>query len=427
MIILGRKMKITKAILATGIFLIIMTSTFAQTKEQKVVAVESQKAIIDKLANEIRERYLFKNVGQSLFDTLKVYKGKIKETVSVSDFSEKITSILRIKSNDSHLMFYYDSLKFESYLLDEREKRKLEFEREKNINFGFTKVEILEANLGYIQMVKFSDFSDDVAKKKIASIMNFVQHTNALIIDLRFNSGGQGETIDLFSSYFLSNKGTTINNSDQYISKPIYILTSNGTFSAAEKFTSLLQESKRAIVIGEKTIGGGHSGRSVSILDGFLAFIPTGGENDPLENIGVTPDYPIKESETLIYAKYLYFKSLKSETNSEEYAKTLWYMENCKYLMKIDNDEVDIFKSEFVGEYEGNRTIILKDNKPFLSTKNNSYPLVQINMQEFIIDGDDYFGKGNSRISFNTDKSKPGIEHRVFVNDKINSKYFNKK
>ena len=32
-------MKITKAILATGIFLIIMTSTFAQTKEQKVVAV----------------------------------------------------------------------------------------------------------------------------------------------------------------------------------------------------------------------------------------------------------------------------------------------------------------------------------------------------------------------------------------------------
>jgi C-terminal processing protease CtpA/Prc len=324
-------------------------------------------------------------------------------------------------------MFYYDSLKFESYLLDEREKRKLEFEREKNINFGFTKVEILEANLGYIQMVKFSDFSDDVAKKKIASIMNFVQHTNALIIDLRFNSGGQGETIDLFSSYFLSNKGTTINNSDQYISKPIYILTSNGTFSAAEKFTSLLQESKRAIVIGEKTIGGGHSGRSVSILDGFLAFIPTGGENDPLENIGVTPDYPIKESETLIYAKYLYFKSLKSETNSEEYAKTLWYMENCKYLMKIDNDDVDIFKSEFVGEYEGNRTIILKDNKPFLSTKNNSYPLVQINMQEFIIDGDDYFGKGNSRISFNTDKSKPGIEHRVFVNDKINSKYFNKK
>lgn len=420
-------MKITKAILATGIFLIIMTSTFAQTKEQKVVAVESQKAIIDKLANEIRERYLFKNVGQSLFDTLKVYKGKIKETVSVSDFSEKITSILRIKSNDSHLMFYYDSLKFESYLLDEREKRKLEFEREKNINFGFTKVEILEANLGYIQMVKFSDFSDDVAKKKIASIMNFVQHTNALIIDLRFNSGGQGETIDLFSSYFLSNKGTTINNSDQYISKPIYILTSNGTFSAAEKFTSLLQESKRAIVIGEKTIGGGHSGRSVSILDGFLAFIPTGGENDPLENIGVTPDYPIKESETLIYAKYLYFKSLKSETNSEEYAKTLWYMENCKYLMKIDNDDADIFKSEFVGEYEGNRTIILKDNKPFLSTKNNSYPLVQINMQEFIIDGDDYFGKGNSRISFNTDKSKPGIEHRVFVNDKINSKYFNKK
>jgi hypothetical protein len=420
-------MKTIKAIFATGIFLITMTSTFAQTKKQKVVTVESQKAIIDKLAIEIRDRYLFKNGGQSLADTLKVYKGKIKQTISVADFSEKITSLLRIKSNDSHLMFYYDSLKFKSYLLDESEKRKLEFEREKSINFGFTKVEILEGNLGYIQMVKFSDFSEDVAKKKIASIMNFVQHTNALIIDLRFNPGGQEETIKLFSSYFLLNKESNINNSDQYISKPIYILTSSGTFSAAEKFTSLLQKSKRAIIIGEKTIGGGHSGRSVSILDGFLAFIPTGGENDSLENVGVTPDYPVKESETLIYAKHLYYKSLLSETYGEEYAKTLWNMGNCKYLLKLDNDNIDIFKSEFVGEYEGNRTIFLKDNKPFLSTKNNSYPLVQINMQEFIIDGDDYFGKGNSRISFNTEENKSGIEHRVFVNDKINSKYFNKK
>ena len=74
-------MKITKAILATGIFLIIMTSTFAQTKEQKVVTVESQKAIIDKLANEIRDRYLFKSVGKSLADTLKIYKDKIKKSI----------------------------------------------------------------------------------------------------------------------------------------------------------------------------------------------------------------------------------------------------------------------------------------------------------------------------------------------------------
>ena len=102
-------------------------------------------------------------------------------------------------------------------------------------------------------------------------------------------------------------------------------------------------------------------------------------------------------------------------------------MENCKYLMKSSNDDLDIFKSEYIGEYEGNRTVFFKGNKPFLSTKNNTFPLIQINKQEFIIDGDDYFGKGNSRILFNTDRDKSGIEHRIFINDKINSKYFNKK
>ena len=44
-----------------------------------------------------------------------------------------------------------------------------------------------------------------------------------------------------------------------------------------------------------------------------------------------------------------------------------------------------------------------------------------------VLEGDNYFGEGNSRILFYTDKSKSGIEHRVFVNDKIHSKYFNKK
>lgn len=408
---------------------------------QKEITVERQKAIVDKLAKEINDRYLFKNVGKLIADSLIGLKNEMVKPITISDFSEGITSILRVKGNDSHLLFYYDSLKFKSYLLDESEKNKLEFEREKSINFGFTKVEVLEGNLGYIQMRKFSDFSEDVASKKIASVMNFVQHTNALVLDLRFNPGGQERTIKLLRSYFFSKEVQSHSDSvvndklllelpfdvgDRYLNKPVYILTNEGTFSAAEKFTMSLQQSERAIVIGEKTIGGGHSGRSVSILDGFLAFIPTGGANDQLENKGVTPDHLIKESDALVYAKYLFYTNEIKNVTGEQSDNIEWYITNCKYLLNMkDNDKYE-FDVKNIGEYENNRFVLLKDNKPFLKTNNNTYSLIQVSSNEFIIEGDNNFGIGNSRISFNTDKNKLGFDHRVFINDKINHKYFNK-
>ena len=82
------------------------------------------------------------------------------------------------------------------------------------------------------------------------------------------------------------------------------------------------------------------------------------------------------------------------------------------------------FDIKNVGEYENGRSVFLKDKQPFIKYKRGTFPLVQISENEFIIDGDDMFGKANSRITFNTDKNKLGIDHRVFIREEINHKYF---
>ncbi len=78
--------------------------------------------------------------------------------------------------------------------------------------------------------------------------------------------------------------------------QPLYILTSSSTFSSAEDFCYSLQKLKRAVIVGERTGGGAHSGRGLQRLTPlFTAFIPVGRSVSPItktnwEGVGVEPD-----------------------------------------------------------------------------------------------------------------------------------------
>ena len=184
------------------------------------------------------------------------------------------------------------------------------------INFYFKKLEILPSNIGYIELTGFA--SPGLSSiKTIKAAMQFVAHTDALIIDLRNNFGGNGVTAGQIASYFFSTKtytGRTYNRienkwTEEFIENkkaitnglvlnmPVYILTSNRTFSAAEGLAYTLQTLKNAVIIGDTTRGGAHLTRSFSLGNGFVGFIPfTRGENavtnTDWESTGVIPGIP---------------------------------------------------------------------------------------------------------------------------------------
>ena len=56
--------------------------------------------------------------------------------------------------------------------------------------------------------------------------------------------------------------------------KPIYVLVSPKTFSAAEELAYDLQTSKRAVVIGQKTGGGAHPIKNYVLDDHLYISIP---------------------------------------------------------------------------------------------------------------------------------------------------------
>ncbi len=83
-----------------------------------------------------------------------------------------------------------------------------------------------------------------------------------------------------------------------FVDKPVYILTSRRTFSAAESFTFGLKVNDRVTLVGERTGGGGHFGDEVAVSGDLRLFMPGGRTYDPetgegWEAEGIAPDVEV--------------------------------------------------------------------------------------------------------------------------------------
>jgi len=177
--------------------------------------------------------------------------------------------------------------------------------------FGVARAGRLDANVGYLALFNFPSL--ERARTAVDEAMEHLAGSDALIIDLRRNGGGNPESIRYICSY-LFDKPTHINSiywrstnttvdfvtSDRVDGQkmgavPIFVLTSRFTFSGGEEFAYDIQTQKRGLLIGETTGGGANPGSSFAIGDDLRLFIQTGRAINPItktnwEGVGVVPD-----------------------------------------------------------------------------------------------------------------------------------------
>ena len=193
-----------------------------------------------------------------------------------------------------------------------------------SINCGFVKAEQLANNVGYL---KFNMFADpEVCGATASAAMNFLANTDALVIDLRDNGGGDPAMVTYISSYLFS-KRTHLNDlwtrrtneTKEYWTnadvsgkrladdKPVFVLTSSHTFSGGEEFTNNLKVLKRATIVGETTGGGAHPVAGQRINDHFIIGVPFARAINPItktnwEGTGVEPDVKVPAADALTTA-----------------------------------------------------------------------------------------------------------------------------
>lgn len=269
---------------------------------------------VEKLAEELERKYVFPEVGARIARVIRE-KGE-PDSVDATEMADLLTRLMRDVSGDKHLLVERQVRPADHAGEPDEGEFRAGLEREaRGQSYGVTRVERLAGNVGLVELTGFVE--PYLAGEVLSAAMRIVAHCEALIIDLRQNGGGCPETVAMMISYLFDADKDPVHLNDNYhrpsdktqqywtlpyvpgtrygASKPVYVLTSEQTFSAAEEFAYDLQALGRAVIVGETTAGGAHPGESVRLDDELVAFIPTGRAINPVtganwEGTGVTPD-----------------------------------------------------------------------------------------------------------------------------------------
>ncbi len=287
-------------------------------------------SVIDGAIAKLDESYVFPKVATKMAEAVRarLKRGEYDDVTNGLAFAAKLTDDFQAVSHDKHLRVNFSALPIPpapapgSTPPPDAVAR---YQRDMaSINCGFVKAEQLANNVGYL---KFNMFADpDVCGATASAAMNFLANTDALVIDLRDNGGGDPAMVTYISSYLFS-KRTHLNDlwtrrtneTKEYWTnadvsgkrladdKPVFVLTSSHTFSGGEEFTNNLKALKRATIVGETTGGGAHPVAGQRINDHFIIGVPFARAINPItktnwEGTGVEPDVKVPAADALTTA-----------------------------------------------------------------------------------------------------------------------------
>ena len=339
----------TAVMVVTGI----LTAGFLQAQPPRPneidlpVTAETRAEVIKTILAKLNESYVFPEVAKRMETAINKRQeaGEYDKVTSSKEFARVLTANLQEISKDKHLRVRYqhemlqpDSKDGSSSAEIEQMRRFEELGRQSN--FGFEKVDRLEGNIGYIDLRQFFDAA--LAGEAAASAMDLLANTDALIVDLRQNGGGDPAMVCLLCSYLFPGGDVHLNDlyfrpdnstrqfwtlpyvpGKRYINKDVYVLTSGHTFSGAEEFTYNLKNLKRAMIVGETTGGGANPGGPVRAGDHFTVFVPVGRAINPItktnwEGTGVEPDVHVAQEQALKTAQLMALKKLRDQAKDPE-------------------------------------------------------------------------------------------------------------
>jgi hypothetical protein len=296
---------------------------------------ETHHKLIAAIAANLKQRYVDRASGQQLADTLLAHdKNREYESLDMgANLAARLNTDIQTTSRALGIprgVFVADVVYSARPLPTGPPPPTTEDMRERNRvrmlqqNCLFEAIETLPHNVGYLKLNGFADAT--ACQETTAKAMASLNNADALIVDLRDNGGGFGETALQIAGYLFDRptfmydprpdspvpaRTASPVSGNKLVDKPVYVLTSSGTQSAAEYFVYNLKMLKRATVVGETTAGHQHSGAFRRINDHFGMGIQEAVPPDnpyPVkgwEVIGIEPDVKASRTEAFEAARKL--------------------------------------------------------------------------------------------------------------------------
>jgi len=286
------------------------------------VASTSTKLVVENLIGDLNE-YVFPDRAKEVQAYLRTHEWEYETIADSKGLADRLTADMRHGGNDQDLTVVYSPMSPEADGPADPQIKDTMHRIEKASGLGLRAVTRLPGNVGLLDLAYFSE--DPEAAYVLEGAMSMLHGTDAVIIDLRRNMGGNPIMVDRLLIRWRNHGHEHTDEQwtlpfvpgERMPDVPLFVLTSVHTFSAAEQCAYDLQVLHRATLVGETTGGGANPAAATHALGGhFEAFIPNGEALNPTthtnwEGVGVRPDVPVSAGKSLLDA---YTRALKAGT-----------------------------------------------------------------------------------------------------------------
>jgi hypothetical protein len=297
------------------------------TKEGTTVTSDAQEsaAIIRVVRDTIRDNYVLTEKVPAVLAALDhgLQDGRYRG-LRGSALAERINRDLTDAAHDKHLAIQFDpahASMMNGPLGDEITEGPQWDQMARSMNHGVAELRLLDGNVRYMNLVGFA-WTGPKSAAVLDNAMRFLGEGDAIIIDLRYNGGGSPKPIQYIFSHFVEagtplmtfrmggNKPaqTDLALSDlpagRMLGKPVYVLTSKMSISAAEAFAQLVKDYKVGEVVGETTAGAAYRNSLFPIAEQYMLSVSVGrGDIGPSkfdwEGVGIAPTIKAGMAEAL--------------------------------------------------------------------------------------------------------------------------------
>jgi len=186
---------LSNILLAVLLFSVGINNSFVSAQQAKNISNKAYKVeVLQKIAGLLETKYVVPEMAKKYAKEFKkkFESGFYGSYTNPKEFAEQVTADLFSITKDKHINFRLIEAsdmgeKPESSLHHPIRYHRLGIKE----NQGFSKLEWMEGNIGYLDIRRFYYYSD--IRDMINAAMRLLSNAHAIIIDLRENGGGSGD------------------------------------------------------------------------------------------------------------------------------------------------------------------------------------------------------------------------------------------
>jgi hypothetical protein len=391
------------------------TAAQPSTASATIPSQVDAKSVVEDVRRILAANYVLADVRPKLDATLE--RGLASGRYDVGDpsvLAGRLNEDMEAVAHDKHLGIRFDPREQANLAArpagagaDDAPPSPEEIRQATQFNHGIVQLKVLPGNIRYMETLGFF-WGGQKTAEAYDNAMRFLREGDAVIIDMRRNGGGSPDAVQYLISHFLepnrpivtfhmgANKVDKLSSlpslpAGRLVGKPLYVLTSSHSASAAEEFIGHVAGFKLGEVIGETTAGAGFRNEFFPVKGGYVISVSVGravlaSTGKDWEGVGIAPTTKVDVDKALEVAQVHALKRIATTATGDD--KRILEARAALLNAQLNPVSTALPLSDYAGAY-GERSVSVADGKLLWQRGNGpKIPMVAVAANEFSFEED---------------------------------------